>query len=103
MFFWTSTRGPARSTRFRQRVFSRSSSVIRLSRGSDTRGTGPRFYTVPAQRDITLKDLLTHVSGLGSGETQLSAQTYGVAHAAKIPSGRNVEFGGSQGDANRCG
>ncbi len=27
----------------------------------------PRFYTVPAQRDITIKDLLTHVSGLGSG------------------------------------
>jgi CubicO group peptidase (beta-lactamase class C family) len=27
----------------------------------------PQFYTVPAQRDITVKDLLTHVSGLGSG------------------------------------
>ena len=27
----------------------------------------PRFYTVPAQRAITIKDLLTHVSGLGSG------------------------------------
>ena len=27
----------------------------------------PRFYTVPAQREITVKDLLTHVSGLGSG------------------------------------
>src|SRR5213075_2593706 len=26
-----------------------------------------KFYTVPAQREITLKDLLTHVSGLGSG------------------------------------
>jgi CubicO group peptidase (beta-lactamase class C family) len=25
------------------------------------------FYTVPAQREITVKDLLTHVSGLGSG------------------------------------
>ena len=30
-------------------------------------GTAPRFYTVPAQRDVTIKDLLTHVSGLGSG------------------------------------
>jgi CubicO group peptidase (beta-lactamase class C family) len=31
-------------------------------------GSGsPRFYTVPAQREITIKDLLTHVSGLGSG------------------------------------
>ena len=28
---------------------------------------GPRFYTVPAERAITIKDLLTHVSGLGSG------------------------------------
>jgi len=27
----------------------------------------PQFYTVPAQRDVTIKDLLTHVSGLGSG------------------------------------
>jgi CubicO group peptidase (beta-lactamase class C family) len=27
----------------------------------------PVFYTVPAQREITIKDLLTHVSGLGSG------------------------------------
>ena len=26
-----------------------------------------QFYTVPAQRQITVKDLLTHVSGLGSG------------------------------------
>jgi CubicO group peptidase (beta-lactamase class C family) len=28
---------------------------------------GPEIYTVPAQREITIKDLLTHVSGLGSG------------------------------------
>jgi CubicO group peptidase (beta-lactamase class C family) len=27
----------------------------------------PVSYTVPAQREITVKDLLTHVSGLGSG------------------------------------
>jgi len=32
--------------------------------GADTE---PRFYTVPAARAITVKDLLTHVSGLGSG------------------------------------
>jgi len=30
-------------------------------------GATPSFYTVPAQREITIKDLLTHVSGLGSG------------------------------------
>ena len=27
----------------------------------------PAFYTVPAAREITLRDLLTHVSGIGSG------------------------------------
>jgi CubicO group peptidase (beta-lactamase class C family) len=27
----------------------------------------PRFYTVPAERDITVRDLLTHTSGLMSG------------------------------------
>jgi CubicO group peptidase (beta-lactamase class C family) len=31
------------------------------------RSEEPKFYTVPAQREITVKDLLTHVSGLGSG------------------------------------
>jgi CubicO group peptidase (beta-lactamase class C family) len=38
--------------------------------GRDGRGsadTQPQFYTVPAQREVTIKDLLTHVSGLGSG------------------------------------
>src|SRR5208283_6008258 len=28
---------------------------------------GERYYTVPASRDITIVDLLTHTSGLGSG------------------------------------
>ena len=28
---------------------------------------GPSFYAVPAQRAITIRDLLTHTSGLGSG------------------------------------
>src|SRR6185295_1004417 len=31
------------------------------------RGAPPRFYTVPADREITIKDLLTHTSGLVSG------------------------------------
>ena len=43
--------------------------------GAGGRGAGaaggapapPQFYTVPAQRQITIKDLLSHVSGLGSG------------------------------------
>jgi CubicO group peptidase (beta-lactamase class C family) len=34
--------------------------------------TAPQFYTVPAQREITIKDLLTHVSGLGSGPLGIS-------------------------------
>jgi len=25
----------------------------------------PKYYTVPAEREITIQDLLTHVSGLG--------------------------------------
>ncbi len=29
--------------------------------------TPPKFYTVPASHDITIKDLLTHTSGLSSG------------------------------------
>jgi CubicO group peptidase (beta-lactamase class C family) len=31
------------------------------------RGAPPKFYTVPAEREITIKDLLTHTSGLVSG------------------------------------
>jgi len=31
------------------------------------RGAPPNFYTVPADREITIKDLLTHTSGLVSG------------------------------------
>ncbi len=31
------------------------------------RGAAPNFYTVPADREVTVKDLLTHLSGLASG------------------------------------
>ena len=41
------------------------------------RGEPPRFYTVPAEREITVKDLLAHTSGLVSG-------TISTAEAAKI-------------------
>jgi CubicO group peptidase (beta-lactamase class C family) len=37
----------------------------------------PRFYTVPAEREITIRDLLTHTSGLVSG-------TISTAEAGKI-------------------
>lgn len=42
------------------------------------RGAAPTFYTVPAEREITIKDLLTHTSGLVSG-------TISTAEAAKNP------------------
>jgi CubicO group peptidase (beta-lactamase class C family) len=50
----------------------------------------PRFYTVPAQRGITIKDLLTHVSGLGSGPMSTSdidkvARKEGETLATYIP------------------
>jgi CubicO group peptidase (beta-lactamase class C family) len=41
------------------------------------RGTAPKFYTVPAEREITVKDLLTHTSGLVSGPI-------GNSEAAKV-------------------
>jgi len=37
------------------------------ARGAGAGGAGPRFYTVPAEREITVRDLLTHTSGLASG------------------------------------
>ena len=50
----------------------------------------PRFYTVPAQRAITIKDLLTHTSGLGSGpmsnsEIEKVARKEGETLAIYIP------------------
>src|SRR6185436_12214982 len=35
--------------------------------GRGQRGAPPRFYTVAAEREVTVKDLLTHTSGLVSG------------------------------------
>ena len=40
---------------------------VGVAHQSGGRGGELPFYTVPAQREITVKDLLTHVSGLGSG------------------------------------
>jgi CubicO group peptidase (beta-lactamase class C family) len=37
------------------------------ARGAAPAATTPRFYVVPAEREITIRDLLTHTSGLGSG------------------------------------
>jgi len=40
---------------------------VAVARPGSGGSEGPAFYTVPAQRPITIKDLLTHTSGLGSG------------------------------------
>jgi CubicO group peptidase (beta-lactamase class C family) len=61
--------------------------------GAGAAGAGaaaPRFYTVPAQRAITIKDLLTHTSGLGSGpmgnsEIEKVARKEGETLAVYIP------------------
>jgi CubicO group peptidase (beta-lactamase class C family) len=45
--------------------------------GGGRGGAAPQFYTVPANREITIRDLLSHVSGLVSG-------TISTAEAAKV-------------------
>jgi len=59
----------------------------------------PQFYTVPAQREVTVKDLLTHTSGLGSGamgnsDIQKVARKQGEKLADYIPrlGGTAIEF-----------
>src|SRR5262249_58259415 len=54
---------------------------VAVPQGSPGQGGGrgaapPRFYTVPAEREITIRDLLTHTSGLVSS-------TISTAEAAK--------------------
>ena len=45
----------------------------------------PQFYTVPANREITIQDLLTHVSGLGSGPVSgAEIKKYPLASAEKL-------------------
>jgi len=54
------------------------------------RGGAPQFYTMPPAREITVKDLLTHVSGLASGAmsnstVQTIARKQGETLADYIP------------------
>ena len=67
--------------------------------GNTTPPTPPQFTTVPATREITIKDLLTHVSGLGSGAMSNSdidkvARKEGETLAQYIPrlGGTSLEF-----------
>jgi CubicO group peptidase (beta-lactamase class C family) len=52
---------------------------VAVAQPNEGRGAAPapRFYTVPAEREITVRDLLTHVSGLVSG-------TISTAEAGKL-------------------
>jgi CubicO group peptidase (beta-lactamase class C family) len=68
-------------------------------RGGAAANAAPAFYTVPAQREVTIKDLLTHVSGLGSGpmgngDIEKIARKDGETLAQYIPrlGGTTLEF-----------
>jgi CubicO group peptidase (beta-lactamase class C family) len=43
------------------------------------RGTPPLFYTVPATRELTIQDLLTHVNGLNTGGAASTAEISKIA------------------------
>ena len=67
--------------------------------GAGGQPQAPQFYTVPAQREITIKDLLTHTSGLGSGpmgnsDIEKVARKDGETLAQYIPrlGGTSLEF-----------
>lgn len=47
--------------------------------GPGAAGTVPLFYTIPAVREITIQDLLSHVSGLVSGGAASAAELAKVA------------------------
>ena len=72
---------------------------VAVARPGSGGSEGPGFYTVPAQRQVTIKDLLTHVSGLGSGPMSNSdidkvARKEGETLAQYIPrlGGTALEF-----------
>ena len=48
----------------------------------------PRFYTMPAERDITVRDLLTHTSGLASG----TISNFEAAKVAATPTEKLADF-----------
>jgi CubicO group peptidase (beta-lactamase class C family) len=52
-------------------------------------GTPPLFYPVPAVREITIQDLLTHVSGLASGGAASGAE---VAKVARKPGEKLADY-----------
>jgi CubicO group peptidase (beta-lactamase class C family) len=57
--------------------------------GAQAAGTPPLFYTVPATREITIQDLLSHVSGLVSGGAASAAE---LAKVARKPGETLAEY-----------
>jgi len=58
--------------------------------GRGGRGAAPQFYTVAPEREITVKDLLTHVSGLASGT--LSNSTLQAPEIARKPTDKLADY-----------
>src|SRR6266571_5110249 len=52
-------------------------------------GTPPAFYAIPATREITIQDLLTHVSGLASGGAASGAE---IAKIARKPGEKLADY-----------
>ena len=57
---------------------------------SDQPPAGEKYYTVPAERDVTILDLLTHTSGLASGG--LTAAEYRKLMQARQPADTLADF-----------
>ena len=57
--------------------------VEEARQGAQNASGPPKYYAVPAAREITIRDLLTHVSGLGSGP--MSSASIGGAEIARKP------------------
>ena len=57
--------------------------VEEARQGAQNASATPKYYAVPAAREITIRDLLTHVSGLGSGP--MSSASIGGAEIARKP------------------
>jgi CubicO group peptidase (beta-lactamase class C family) len=56
---------------------------------ASTPSAPPAFYTVPATREITIQDLLTHVSGLASGGPASGAE---LAKVARKPGEKLADY-----------
>ncbi len=60
------------------------------------RGAAPQFYVVPAEREITIRDLLTHTSGLGSAG--ITSQVVAKLMQARQPADTLADFTSKLGE-----